>query len=72
MLNSVLHITEYKNFIIISNFSINLDAIASLEARRQNIEAKYHDIYSPEDTRSESLVNLQRIASALTARLLHL
>ena len=32
--------------------SINLDAIASLEARRQQIEAKYHDIYQPDDDRS--------------------
>ena len=33
--------------------SINLDAIATLEARRQQIEAKYHDIYQPDDDRSE-------------------
>ena len=36
-------------------FSINFDAIASLEARRQQIEAKYHEIYQPKDTRSESV-----------------
>merc|ERR1719334_1713903 len=34
--------------------NINLDAIASLEARRQQIEAKYHDIYQPDDARPQS------------------
>ena len=39
------------------NFSINLDAIASLEARRQQIEAKYHEIYEPKETRLEGSHN---------------
>ena len=38
----------------ISSGSINLDAIALLEARRQHIEAKYHDIYDPDEARSET------------------
>ena len=36
-------------------FSINLDAIALLEARRQQTEAKYHKIYQPKDNRSQSI-----------------
>ena len=52
------------NLIINSNFSINLDAIAALEARRQQIEAKYHDIYQPDDTRSEFNLKSESNASS--------
>merc|ERR1712168_159185 len=34
--------------------NINIDAIASLEARRQQIEARYHDVYQLEDDRPQS------------------
>ena len=40
---------------IFLSFSVNLEAIASLEARRWEIEAKYHDIYQPAETRSAML-----------------
>merc|ERR1712142_264644 len=34
--------------------NINIDAIASLEARRHQIEARYHDVYQLEDDRPQS------------------
>ena len=48
-----------------------MNAIASLEARRQQVEAKYHDIHCPDDTRSEEKSPFMKNAHANIERLLY-